>query len=117
MALNHKLIITNEPVSALDVSIQAKILNLLVELQGRFALTYLFISHDLSVVRNICDRVAVMYLGRIVEQTDSAELFRRPLHPYTRTLLSTVPVTNSYKKGKYIYLQGEVPSQINPPSG
>ena len=117
LALNPKLIIADEPVSALDVSIQAQILNLLVELQGRFSLTYLFISHDLSVVRHICDRVAVMYLGRIVELTDSAKLFARPLHAYTQALLSAVPATNPHKKGTRIHLEGEVPSQINPPKG
>jgi oligopeptide transport system ATP-binding protein len=117
LALNPKLIIADEPVSALDVSIQAQILNLLVELQNRFSLTYLFISHDLSVVRHICDRVAVMYLGRIVELTDSAKLFARPLHAYTQALLSAVPATNPHKKGTRIYLEGEVPSQINPPKG
>jgi oligopeptide transport system ATP-binding protein len=117
LALNPKLIIADEPVSALDVSIQAQILNLLVELQGRFSLTYLFISHDLSVVRHICDRVAVMYLGRIVELTDSTKLFARPLHAYTQALLSAVPATNPHKKGTRIHLEGEVPSQINPPKG
>ena len=94
-----------------------KIINLLVELQGSFVLTYLYISHDLSVVRNICDKVAVMYLSRFVEQTDSAELFRRPVHPYTWALLSMVPATNSHKKGEHIYRQGGIPNQINPPNG
>jgi len=117
LALNPKLIIADEPVSALDVSVQAQVLNLLVDLQNRFSLTYLFISHDLSVVRHICDRVAVMYLGRIVELAESVKLFSRPLHGYTQALLSSVPATNPHKKGGRMHLQGEVPSQINPPSG
>ncbi len=117
LALNPKLIIADEPVSALDVSIQAQILNLLVELQKQFSLTYLFISHDLSVVRHLCDRVAVMYTGRIVELAFAGDLFHQPLHPYTRALLSAVPKTNSRKQDKRFHLQGEVPSQISPPGG
>ena len=117
LALNPKLIIADEPVSALDVSIQAQILNLLVVLQKRFSLTYLFISHDLSVVRHLCDRVAVMYTGRIVELAPAGDLFHRPLHPYTRALLSAVPKAGPKTKGKRFHLQGEVPSQISPPGG
>lgn len=117
LALNPKLIIADEPVSSLDVSIQAQILNLLVQLQQKFGLTYIFISHDLSVVRHICDIVAVMYLGRIAELAPSQNLYATPFHPYTRALLSAVPVPNpAYKKG-YLPLEGEIPSPINPPSG
>ncbi len=117
LALNPKLIIADEPVSALDVSIQAQILNLLVELQKRFSLTYLFISHDLSVVRHLCDRVAVMYTGRIVELALAGDLFHQPLHPYTQALLSAVPKVGPRKPDKRFHLQGEVPSQISPPGG
>ena len=117
LALSPKLAIADEAVSALDVSIQAQTLNLLVDLQNRMGLTYLFISHDLSVVRHICDRLAVMYLGRIVEQTAKDELYAHPLHPYTQALLSSVPVVNPKHKTQQIILEGDVPSRLNPPPG
>jgi oligopeptide/dipeptide ABC transporter ATP-binding protein len=117
LALNPKLIIADEPVSALDVSIQAQILNLLVSLQKKLDLTYLFISHDLSVVRHLCDRVAVMYLGRVVELAPAQELYAAPGHPYTEALLSAVPVANPKHVKRQIKLGGDVPSPINPPPG
>ena len=117
LSLQPKLIIADEPVSSLDVSIQAQILNLLVELQRKFGLTYVFISHGLSVVRHLSDRVAVMYLGRIVELASSRSLFSHPLHPYTEALMSAVPQTNPLKKKERILLQGDVPSSIHPPPG
>lgn len=117
MILKPRFVIGDEPIAALDVSIQAQVANLLIDLKERFKLTYLFISHDLSFVRYFCDRVAVMYLGSIIEIGDSEELFNKRLHPYTKSLISAIPTTNPLLRTNRIILEGDVPSPSNPPSG
>lgn len=117
LALNPDIIIADEAVSALDVSIQSQVLNLLIDLQKKFELTYIFISHDLAVVKFIANKIAVMYLGRIVEIADSANLFNNPHHPYTQSLLRSIPMPNPHNRGSLKILEGDVPSPRNPPSG
>lgn len=117
IALEPKLIVCDEPVSALDVSIQSQVLNLMLELQREMNLSYLFIAHNLAVVKHVSDRIAIMYLGRLVETADADTIYRAPKHPYTRALISAIPEPDPTKKKQRIVLQGDVPSPINPPSG